>query len=141
MTIRTMVRASALILIAFAFAACADEGSEAGGDDDTAGREARRALQVAERLETRVSDLESDLEETLRRGDLKDLKKNLGSLRKNLRSALADLRSALGDAKGQIGTATSAADSAMARAEKIARDLAVLQDRFNFHLKRDHGGG
>jgi chromosome segregation ATPase len=139
-TIRTMVRATALILVALVLAACADEGSDAG-DDGTAGRDARRALQAAERLETRVADLESDVEETLRRGDLKELKENLGSLRQKLRGALADLRAALGDVKGRIGSASSAADSAMARAEKIARDLAVLQDRFNFHLKRDHGGG
>jgi chromosome segregation ATPase len=137
-----MVRAMALlVVVALTLGACAEGGGDAAAQDATARREARAATEATEALEERVAELEADLSETLGEGDLKDLKSSLRSLRQNLRGAIAGLRASLHDLKGEVSSASSSAASALSKAEGAARDLAVLEDRFNFHLKKEHGGG
>ena len=53
---------------------------------------------------------------------------------KNVRGLVAEARAGSSDALAEVG-------SALERAESAARNLSVLEDRFEYHLRTDHGGG
>jgi hypothetical protein len=49
------------------------------------------------------------------------------------------LRSALRDAEDDAAGALTDAGAAAARVEQVGRDLAVLTERYDYHLRRYHG--
>jgi chromosome segregation ATPase len=52
---------------------------------------------------------------------------------------LGHLRTKLGTTNAAVRAAAAAADSAAAQAAELARRLAVLEKRFDYHLKHDPG--
>jgi hypothetical protein len=65
----------------------------------------------------------------------------LATLRERLWASISSVRTGLGDARSMSGAAAAEADDALARAGQVARDLSVLQQRYDYHLRRYHGGG
>lgn len=104
-------------------------------------------------LEARVADLEEQVEvggsEDVRLSEQvasvgRKLERQVDSLRasmRDLRGAVGDARSGARSARERAETAAGRAETALARAEELARDLRVLEDRFNVHMRRHHGGG
>lgn len=138
-TIRYMYRALALVLFtAMAFAACGDEASGPTQRDlDEARAAAAEATEAVERLEARVESLEDDLATAEEASS--GLGKRLRAATKSLRASLGDIRASLGDVRSSASEAVADADAALGQVGVVARDLTVLEDRFNFHL-RSHGG-
>lgn len=145
MTIRPMKRAvGAVLLIAGSLAlllpAC---GS---GEDTDASQEAAAAqskllddaLQQIEALQQRTDELEAEMAAV---ADERDRAVGrVDRVRDRLWSALAKLREDISAAKASAGSASSAASSAAANAGAAVRDLTILENRFEYHLRR-HGGG
>lgn len=151
MTIPIIYRALAfLLLAALATGGLLYARSQTGGTEDESPALAPAAELDA--LEARVAELEQQLgssEET--RTTLAEQVASLG--RKldrqvtDLRESLRDLRSAVRQARSGASGALERADAAsarageaLARADALARDLTVLEDRFNVHMRRNHGG-
>ena len=139
-TIRYMYRGLALALVvAFALTACGDETSgPTQADLDEPRAAADEAAQAVDRLEAARRDA--------RRGSGRFLRRR-GCLRQEAeggdQGAPGLARQSEGiDRRGPIQrTASAAADAEAAAAQvgAVVRDLSVLEDRFNFHL-REHGG-
>jgi septal ring factor EnvC (AmiA/AmiB activator) len=117
-------------------------------DDDLAA--ARRAALEAGRqlddLDTRVDELATAIQSTeleLASSDRERerLATRLERTAKRLRGSLTRLRNAMGEAQASSSDASSAASTALARAEELVRSLAVLQNRYDYHLRHHHGGG
>ena len=138
-TIRYMYRAFALVLVAaLAFVACGDEESGPTQEDlDAARAAASEAAEAVDRLETRVESLEDDLASA--DDAAADVAARLRKATKSLRASLGDLRASLGDIRATASDAVSSAEAAAGQVGAVARDLSVLEDRFNFHLSK-HGG-
>jgi septal ring factor EnvC (AmiA/AmiB activator) len=128
-TMPRMVPAMAAVALIFAPACSPDEAAT----DDGSGREALAA--VAE-----LSRELDGLNETLRQ-ERSDAADALDALERDLRKSIKDLRASLRNLRAGNADAESDAASALARASEVASDLEVLEDRYNFHLRRYHGGG
>lgn len=140
----TLALLSALVLAV----ACGD----AGALDSGAEKELEAARDLAEQAQgdanaalRRVGELEREmagLDDHLAASGKarKKLRARLERLGDGLRDSLEKLRTALEDARSGAGSAQASADEALARAGQIARDLAVLEQRYNYHLRRYHGG-
>jgi outer membrane murein-binding lipoprotein Lpp len=126
-----------------AVVACALVAGCGRGDLDTLTRErlddaatgATQALDEVDALESRVDALASSFADDSRDDDRIDEKV------KKLRQTLRDLRASLKSVRSSAGSAASEAGSALAEAQELARDLAVLEQRYEYHLRRYHGGG
>lgn len=134
---RTMERAVALVVVALFFGACG--GGEPAADLEAARADANAALDAVDELTTRVDALE---------GELADSSRSVEKVRADLDDAVASLKESLRAAKAKASGASSKAADALAQAQAaaaevaaLARRLAVLEDRYDYHLKRYHGGG
>jgi hypothetical protein len=142
-TIRYMYRALAPILgvalaAVFALGACGDERSgPTQADLDEARAEAAAATDAVDRLEGRLESLENELDRSAEAADA--FGKKLREATKSLRVSLGDIRGSLGEIRSLATGAASDAESAAGQIGAVVRDLSVLEDRFNFHL-RSHGG-
>lgn len=138
MSISIMTRAAALVLVAGAFAGCARaEALDPAAKErlDEANATAAEAVAAVDDLEARIEDLEDDLAAAERIGDRVDsVSERLGGTRSKNRTALDEDRSG-----GSDPAAT--ADAAAGQASQAARDLDVLGNRYDYHLRRFHGGG
>lgn len=65
----------------------------------------------------------------------------LGRVTDSLWASLRKVRGLVSDARAGSNDALAEAGSALQRAESAARNLSVLEDRFEYHLRADHGGG
>lgn len=137
MTMRTMERAVALVVVALIFGACG--GGEPAADLEAARADAREALDAVGELTTRLDALEDELA---------DSSGSVERVRAELDDAVASLKESLKAAKAKTAGASSEAADALAQAQAaaaevaaLARRLAVLEDRYDYHLKRYHGGG
>ncbi|MFN2389665.1 MAG: hypothetical protein ABR575_08705 [Actinomycetota bacterium] len=144
MSIWSMDRARALpaaaLVALLALPGCSGAGASAGDDDDrveAAQAMAGDALEVAEELGIRVDDLEDELERARTRRGL--LAKRVHKMAGRLSDAVASLRTSIADARADAGSAHGDAASALERAAGLARQLAVLESRLDYHL-RSHGG-
>lgn len=115
------------------------------GDSDSsdaalagARRDAAQALDEVDALGTRLDVVESDL--TSARDDAAATSGRLDRLAKQLRGAIADLRESLSSAEESASGAQTNASEALDEAQSIAREVAVLSNRLDYHL-RNHGGG
>jgi hypothetical protein len=101
--------------------------------------EAAQASAAVARLESRVADMRSDLK-TLDASNER-MRSRLGKVSTGLWGSLDRLRASLREARGTAAGANQEAMAALERAENAARNLSVLEDRFEYHLRSDHGGG
>jgi hypothetical protein len=95
-----------------------------------------RALQVMTgRLSAVKKDVAALQKDNTRMGArLERVTDSLWASLKNVRGLVAEARSGSNEALAEVG-------SALERAESAARNLSVLEDRFEYHLRTDHGGG
>lgn len=138
MSIVTMRRAAALVLAAGSLAGCAraqalDPAAKERLDDARA--TADEALDAVAGLEARLEIAEADLEQAGR------VSKRVDEVSERLWASLAKLRRSLDEVRAEAGDAGADADAALGRAEQAARDLALLENRYDYHLRRYHGGG
>jgi TolA-binding protein len=138
----------ALLAAAFALSACASgaaEGHLSAAQARAVRDEARHALATVEQLRSELSDLEDRLE-AMRARDrragqrLGRLSDKLWNVLAKLRGKVADASAAAGAVKQDADAAQSAASSALDEAEQVGKDLAVLEQRFDYHLRHSGGG-
>ncbi|HEX2196678.1 MAG TPA: hypothetical protein VHJ76_07105 [Actinomycetota bacterium] len=133
-----MTRAAALVLAAGTFAGCArapslDPAAKERLDD--ARESAAEAVAAVDDLEDRIAELEDDLDDAGR------VSERVDRVTERLWDSLAKLRKSLDEAEAGASDASATAGAALGRAEQAARDLAVLGNRYDYHLRRYHGGG
>lgn len=146
-TIPGMKAALALVFVALVATAC---GRAENGDSQRLRREADRARAAADEALEAVDAMKADLE-ALRldlEGEVTRLRRqrermagSLDVVRERLWGALSSLRDTIGGLRQDSSAAASEAASALDEARSAAKDLAVLESRFDYHLRRDHGGG
>jgi orotate phosphoribosyltransferase-like protein len=64
---------------------------------------------------------------------------SLGVRLKTAAAALANLRNKIGSVDSSVAAAAASATAASTQAAELARRLAVLEKRFEYHLKHDPG--
>ncbi|HWC14518.1 MAG TPA: hypothetical protein VG929_07975 [Actinomycetota bacterium] len=128
-----MVRVLLLVFVALFVVGCAsDEEPVVEGPDEAT------TAALAE-LEERIVDLEGELSDADAARDR--AQDGLAGFRKRFRASLKDLRAALGEVRSTSSSASDEVDAALAEARAVAADLEVLEERYNYHLRRYHGGG
>ena len=128
--------AAVVVISSVALSACGT------GDSDealvAARRESRDALEQIKELEARTAELEEELGALRSGGD--DLEARLESLSKKLDGKADRLQTGLANAKSSAASASAEAADALGTASEAAREISVLTNRLNYHL-RNHGGG
>ena len=124
-----------------ALTACGGSGDSV----DEARATADTALDQVEQLTERITSLERELSAAsgaladAEAGD-RDLGRRLDKATDRLQKSLGRLRKSV-DAAGEAAESAAAdSGSALAQAQAAARDLAVLRERYDYHLRRYHGG-
>ena len=144
MTIPSMNRATGAVLLILAVAAlvlpaCGREGSDAATQ---AAAEQSRLLDDARAeiaaLEARALELEESLAAI--EEEREDAGTRVDRVTERLMSSLAKVREALSETKAAGNSAAGDAASALANAGAALRDLTILENRFEYHL-RQHGSG
>ena len=135
-----------LALILALVAALVAFGGRGGESVEDARAAADSALEQVDQLTARVESLATDL--GVATAALDEAEKSDRSLAAQLDKAAARLDKALvrlrkrADAAGAAAeSAAASSSSALAKAEAAARGLNVLQERYDYHLRRYHGGG
>lgn len=95
------------------------------------------ALERVELLEDQGDELEAEIARLERRRERAAAR--LDRVTGKLWKSLDGLRDAVAEAKGAGDSSASQAAAALADAASAARALAVLENRFDYHL-RQHGG-
>lgn len=130
MTIFAMRLVAAAVSVAVLVPAC---GSGSGSDEaaiekaDDAAALAARSLDAVEALEDEVASLENRLDDARRKG---------AALSSRLDAATKRLWDSLGRVRASAGEAAGSASSAVATAQSAARDIAVLTQRLDYHLRQ-----
>ena len=130
---RVIGAALALVVVAGCGRGDLDSSTRERLDDAATG--ATQALDEVDTLESRIDALASSFAEVRRDRD------RIDATVEKLRETLRDLRASLGNVRSSAGSAASDAGAALAEAQELARDLAVLEQRYEYHLRRYHGGG
>ncbi|MEA2453319.1 MAG: hypothetical protein QOG04_2029 [Actinomycetota bacterium] len=131
-TILTMARAPLALLIALSLGACAS-GTPSSTEPSA------ETTQAISALEDRVADLEADL--LAAEDGRTKLSDRIDSLGDKLAKSLDRLQESLAQVRSGSSEAADSAASALASAQAVASDLAVLEQRYEYHLRRYHGGG
>ena len=127
---------AAVILSAALLGAC---GSGQGDEQLARAQEqSQQALDRIGELEGRLDELQGDLD-AARTGN-EDLTGRLDALRGKLERSIDKLRGSLDELEGSVAGASADADEALGVAGEAARDISVLGNRLDYHL-RNHGGG
>lgn len=136
-----LVAAVALALVASTGAwLWARAGSDAGlGAAQAARVDAAQAQAAVERLSGEVTRLEKQVA-ALEADNAKSLER-VDKVKESLWAALARLRVSVNEAAAGSKGAEAKIQSALDEAASAARALSVLEDRFEYHLRSDHGGG
>jgi TolA-binding protein len=127
----TMKAASSALVALVLFAGCGGDPEPRPGASATASQEDLASLQ------DRVAELE-DLVDDLREGDDR-MAARLRATTTRLGDSVSSLRSSLQSAEDDATDALADAGAAAARVEQVARDLSVLTERYDYHLRRYHG--
>jgi chromosome segregation ATPase len=123
---------------------CADTAGALSGSDETARRDASEALEAVEELRSELATdladlaaLREELDAQRRSGAQAEarLDRRLDRLADRLERSLARIARRVEAAEG----VSERVESALAEARSVARDLAVLDERLDYHLK-NHGG-
>jgi septal ring factor EnvC (AmiA/AmiB activator) len=134
---RTGRGAALLVLIALALASCGSPGAldDAAQDQiDEARSEAQAATEVAAALTTRLSRLENRLAAASE--DRAEVAKQLDKISSRLEYSIAHFTKQVKALRSGSSEARANAEAALAEALQAARDLAVLERRFDYHLKQ-----
>ncbi|HEY7874767.1 MAG TPA: hypothetical protein VIG64_06555 [Actinomycetota bacterium] len=130
-TIFAMRVMAAAVSVAFVLPAC---GAGSASDDaalvrkaDDAAAAAERSLEAVEDLEAQVDTLQAKLDDARRKG---------AALSDRLDKATTRLWESLGNLRASAGDASSSASSALATAQSASRDIAVLTQRLDYHLRQ-----
>jgi uncharacterized protein YoxC len=140
-----MKRARGFVLVILALGTLVLPACGPGEETDEA---ERAAAEQAERLDEALGEIEDlklrtqELEDELAviEDDRQAKAADLDRVSERLWASLAKLRGALADAKASVDSASSEASSALANAGAAAREVTILENRFEYHL-RQHGGG
>ena len=89
-------------------------------------------------LEARLDELEGDLDSA--RAGNEELTGRLDAVRDRLAKSIDKLRGSLDKLESSVAGAGDDADEALGVAGEAARDISVLGNRLDYHL-RNHGGG
>ena len=131
-------RAIALVGSLAVLTACGSDASSGRGDVALAEARAEMVAAIDEvrALARRVDELESErvTQERSRQRMAARFKARIGDLAGRVGEALASVRES-------TDSAAASADSAVAQIGSIARDLSVLEERFDYHLRNSNGGG
>ena len=146
-----MSRAAALFLaillsiaVGVGLLAATSSGNPGEDDDITAAKAmAADAAESARSLERRVDVLAALVDEAS--DDRARVAKRFDRLAESLRTSIRSLRQAMGEVDSAVAdagaraehAATEASDAA-AKVERIARDIALLESRVDYHLRRSH---
>jgi chromosome segregation ATPase len=136
-------RAVALLpLLVVIATACGDSQ----GNLDQARSAAVRALERVERLEARLQAVDRELESVSNQSVRASragqrLRDRLTATGQRLTAALTGIRESIGALTATAESTMGDASSALTEARRAARDLAILQQRYDYHLRRYHGGG
>ncbi|HET7482899.1 MAG TPA: hypothetical protein VFK89_08570 [Actinomycetota bacterium] len=143
MTIRNMGSRRGATLCAWGLvlvllAACGDSG---GGDTTPAAADPRldKALSQISSIQRTADGLAARVERLENRRD--HMTERIDNLAARLGSALSDLRESLRARVGAADEAAATANDALNRAQSALDGLSVLENRFDYHMKHDHGGG
>lgn len=128
--------AAATVLAVVGLAACG--GGDADGELEAAQQQSTEALEDIERLQGRLDELEAELEGL--GADNDELAARLGDVNGRVKKSVGKLDTALTELEGSTTTAQSNADDALGVAAEAARDISILTNRLDYHL-RNHGGG
>jgi chromosome segregation ATPase len=130
-----MSRVTLALTLALFLGACAANEPPTGSN--------AASTEAVEALEARILELEAQVADDLEAegSDRAKLEGRLDRLADKLERSLDRLREALGGVKSGSADARDAADSALATARSVASDLTVLEERYDYHLRRYHGGG
>lgn len=144
MTIRSMKLGIGVVLLVLALAALILSacGREISHEATRAAAEQGRLLEEARAEIAALEERTRELEESLARvEDQRDIAgTRVDRVSERLWSSLAKLREALSETKASGKSAAGDAASALANASAALRDLTILENRFEYHL-RQHGGG
>lgn len=115
-------------------------GSGSGSDESL--RRAEDALATAERSLEAVDDLKADLkaEVSSLENRLDDARRKGAALSSRLDKATQRLWDSLDRIRTTASDAAGSASSAVASAQSAAREIAVLTQRFDYHLRQSGGG-
>lgn len=138
-TMRTMVRA--LCLVALLFVACGDDTPAPASSEEVEAARAETAeiAELAEQLEQRVAELQAEIDHASTREE--DLGTELERAVEKLTGSIDKLKSSLGRTRDSTSEAAAAAASAAAQIGEAVRRLTIIENRYDFHLRRYHGGG
>lgn len=135
MTISGMTRALALFFAVLTLVSCGRDAPEPTSDEAAeASQAAAGALESIEALEAQTDELAADL--AALKVDRKTLAARVGKISGKLRGAIADLKASLDDMEGDVEGAAATAGDVLARIGGVARDLEVLENRFDYHLRK-----
>lgn len=150
MTIPTMTFVKAFLLVALVlFSGCAQDGGapEGPGADLIAATEAAESAAEAAKavavLEGRVAELEDELAAAEAGSDdaVTTMAARMKKVRERMWSSIADLRASLISASSDADSAAGEAQRALGEVASALRQLNVLEDRFDYHVNKQHGGG
>jgi septal ring factor EnvC (AmiA/AmiB activator) len=100
--------------------------------------QSEQALDRIGELEDRLDELQGDLDAA--RASNEDLTGRLDAVRGKLEKSIDGLRGSLEQLEDSVAGADADADEALGAAGEAARDISVLGNRLDYHL-RNHGGG
>ena len=127
---------AAVVLSAALLGAC---GSGEGDEQlARATEQSEQALGRIGELEARLDELEGDLDSA--RAGNEDLTGRLDGVSGRLEKSIDKLRGSLDKLESSVAGAGADADDALGVAGEAARDISVLGNRLDYHL-RNHGGG
>lgn len=136
MPFRILLAVAALVVAALA--GCGESSNPLSGSDQTARRDAAEALDAVDELRAELEDdvagLRAEVEAA--EGSEASLLRQIEKLSDRLDRALARVQRRF---EGLAGVSQSA-ESALSEARAVARDLAVLDERLDYHLKNHRGG-
>ena len=133
MTIFAMRLMAAAVSVAVVFPACGSGTTS----DEAAMRKAEDAAAAAQRSQEAVDALEGDLADLEDRLD--DARRKGAALSGRLDKATQRLWDSLGKLRATVGDASGSASSALATAQSASRDIAVLTQRLDYHLRQSGG--
>jgi predicted nucleic acid-binding Zn-ribbon protein len=145
-TIRTMTLGRIFLLCALVLLpACAEgeEPSRSAPDAVAARAAAEEAAEAVAELEERLAGLEEEVSKASETAEdtRSDLRAKIDAIRERIWGSIADLRSSLDALTGDTETAKAEAQEALGNVSAALRQLNVLEDRFDYHVNKQHGGG
>ena len=124
-----------VILASVTLSACGSgEGDEALA---AAQQRAEDALQGLREVERRTGELETELGDLRAEGN--DVTSRLNALAAKLKSKTEKLETSIADAQSSASSAAGDAGDALGTAGEASREISILTNRLNYHLRNSGG--